>query len=180
MRDHVKLAHDQNLSGVVAIHWRTRETRLNLDTFARFAAEPTSEMTAETIYQEDSMRQFGEAAGRKLAPVLAQMDTERWLDPPDSPEYFPYNPHWGRVDTKLRQRLSEVIGLTEQMKEATKTPEHQATLSWLRANLRFTLLLDEVGRHLTAVQNAGMVEAGDRLQEAVGHQDALVEGCHVD
>lgn len=148
MRDHVRLAHDQDLDGVVAIHWRTRETRLNLDTFARFAAAPESDATVNTLYQEDCTRQFGEEAGRKLAPVLAQMDIERWLDPPNSEEYFPYNPRWGRVDEKLRQRLAEVIELTEQLQEAAKTAEHQTNLSWLRANLRFTLLLDEVGRKI--------------------------------
>ena len=105
-------------------------------------------MTVNALYQEDCTRQFGEEAGRKLAPVLAQMDTERWLDPPNSEEYFPYNPRWGRVDEKLKQRLSEVIELTEKMKSQTKTAEHQANLSWLRANLHFTLLLDEVGRKI--------------------------------
>ena len=148
LRDHVKLAHDQNLDGVVAIHWRTRETRLNLDTFARFAAAPESDATVSTLYQEDCTRQFGEEAGRKLAPVLAQMDTERWLDPPNSEEYFPYNPRWGRVDEKLKQRLSDVIQLTEPLQGQTKSPEQQANLSWLRANLGFTLLLDEVGRKI--------------------------------
>jgi hypothetical protein len=146
MRDHVKLAHSQNLDGVVAIHWRTQETKLNSDTFARFAAEPASEMTVEAIYRADCTRQFGEEAGSKLAPVLAQMDTERLLDPPDSPEYFPYHPRWGRIDTKLRQRLSDTIELTESLKAQAKTAEQQANLSWLSGNLRFTLLLDEVGR----------------------------------
>jgi hypothetical protein len=146
LRDHVKLACDQNLDGVVAIHWRTRETRLNLDTFARFAADPKSQMAVEAIYQEDYEKQFGQEAGRKLAPILAQMDTERWLDPADSPEYFPYHPRWGRIDAKLKQRLSEVIELTDKVRSTTKTAEQQANLSWLRANLQLTLLLDEVGR----------------------------------
>ena len=42
MREHVKLAGAQKLAGVVAIHWRTEETRLNLDTFARFARDPNA------------------------------------------------------------------------------------------------------------------------------------------
>jgi hypothetical protein len=148
LRDHVKLAESQKLAGVVAIHWRTQETRLNLDTFARFAAEPTSETTVEVIYQEDCVQQFDAEASRKLAPILAQMDTERWLDPPNSEEYFPYHPRWGRVDTKLRQRLSDVIELTETLKEQAKADQHKANLAWLNSNLRFTLLLDEVGRKL--------------------------------
>jgi hypothetical protein len=148
LRDHVKLADTQDLAGVVAIHWRTRETRLNLDTFARFAAAPKLETTVETVYQEDCSRQFGEEAGRQLASILAQMDTERWLDPPNSEEYFPYHPRWGRVDTKLRQRLSDVIELVEKLKAQTKGTEYQANLAWLHANLQFTLLLDDVGRKI--------------------------------
>ena len=73
------------------------------------------------------------------------MDIERWLDPPNSEEVFPSNPRRGRVDTKLKQRLSDVIQLTEPLQGQAKSPEQQANLSWLRANLGFTLLLDEVG-----------------------------------
>jgi hypothetical protein len=72
LRDHVKLAHDQNLAGVVAIHWRTEETRLNLDTFARFAAEPTSENNHRCHLPRVVRRQFAAEAGRKSAG-LAQM-----------------------------------------------------------------------------------------------------------
>jgi len=148
LREHVKLAHDQNLAGIVAIHWRTEETRLNLDTFARCAAEPESQTTVEAIYQGDCAKQFGEEASRKLAPVLAQMDAERWLDPPNSEEYFPYHPRWGRIDAKLKQRLSGVIELTEKLKEQAQADQHKANLAWLNSRLRFTLLLDEVGRKI--------------------------------
>ncbi len=171
LRDHVKLAHDQNLAGVVAIHWRTQETRLNLDTFARFAAEPTAETTVEAIYREDCMKQFGEEAGRKLAPVLAQMDAERWLDPPASEEYFPYHPRWGRIDAKLRQRLSDAIELAEKLRADTKSTEHQANLAWLSSHLRFALLLDEVGRRIEPAYElknrwlAGKLGRGSLAQE---------------
>ncbi|MCU0918497.1 MAG: hypothetical protein MUC88_28650, partial [Planctomycetes bacterium] len=181
LREHVQLAHRQHLDGVVAIHWRTEETRLNLDTFARFAAEPVSETTVEAIYQADCTQRFGEQAGRQLAPVLAQMDAERWLDPPDSPEYFPYHPRWGRVEAKLKQRLSDVIELTEKLKASAQTAEHQANLAWLSAHLRFTLLLDEVGRKLEPAYElknrllAGKIEAtqpGPALRQAQAELDS--------
>ncbi len=68
MHDQVKLASQQKLSGVVAIHWRTEETRLNLDTFARFARRPGDDATVEDIYREDCVKQFGEAGRLDARP----------------------------------------------------------------------------------------------------------------
>ncbi len=172
MREHVKLAHDQGLAGVVAIHWRTRETRLNLETFAHFAAEPASGRTIEEIYQADCAEQFGVAATVKLAPALARIDIEGRLDPPDSPEYFPYNPHWGRIDDPLRRQLSELIKLISQLRETATVTDHQANLAWLRSRLQFTLLLDEVGRKIEPAyelknrQLLGEVEQSDLGRQA--------------
>lgn len=172
MREHVKLAHDQGLAGMVAIHWRTRETRLNLETFAHFAAEPASGRTIEETYQADCAEQFGAAGAAKLAPVLARIDIEGRLDAPDSPEYFPYNPHWGRIDDPLRRQLSELIELIAQLREEATEAHHQVNLEWLRSRLQFTLLLDEVGRKIEPAYELknrwllGEVEPADLGREA--------------
>lgn len=148
MHEHVRLANEQKLDGVVAIHWRTEEPRLNLETFARFAGEPNSPATVETIYGEDCAAQFGERAGTVLAPILARVDREGWLRGPDSPEYFPYHPRWGRVNEELARRLGELLAAVETLRMQTDDVRHAANLDWLAANFRFTLLLDEVGRRI--------------------------------
>jgi len=148
MRKHVKLAHEQGLGGVVAIHWRTEETRLNLEAFARFADKPQDAMTVEDIYRVDCEKLYGAQAAERLVPMLVQMDAERWLDRTSSPEYSPYNPKWGRIDGQLRQRLQGLIEQIEAVGTTTSTERHQTNLAWLATNLEFTLLLDEVSRKL--------------------------------
>jgi len=148
MREHVKLANRQKLDGVVAIHWRTEETRLNLDTFARFARDPNDLAAVEDIYHDDCVSRFGEKAGVRLASILARMDRERWLDGPDSPEYFPYDPRWGRINKDLESRLVDLLAVVEPLRTRVDDARQQANLDWLAANLRFTLLLDEVGRKI--------------------------------
>jgi hypothetical protein len=148
MRGHVKLAHQQKLDGVVAIHWRTEETRLNLDTFAHFAGSPGDPATVEDIYREDCEKRFGKGAGSELALALTRMDREQWLNVPDSPEYFPYNPRWGRINEELGSRLSDLIAVIKQLEPQAENPRHRANLAWLAANLKFMLLLDEAGRNI--------------------------------
>ncbi len=148
MREHVKLAHQQKLDGVVAIHWRTEETRLNLDTFARFAREANSPATVDAIYHDDCVARFGERAGTTLAPILARVDRERLFGGPDSPEYFPYNPRWGRIDAALRSRLQDLLSTIDSLRAQAEDARHRANLDWLAANLQFTLLLDEAGQKL--------------------------------
>jgi len=148
MREHVKLASRQNLAGVIAIHWRTEETRLNLDGFARYAKNPDDPTGVEDIYREDCEKKFGKEAAIRLGPILACMDREGWLNGPDSPEYFPYEPQWGRIDEKLRDRLGELISTLEDLKGQSQNPRCRANLDWLVSNFRFTILLDEVGRKI--------------------------------
>ncbi|MEN6576238.1 MAG: hypothetical protein ABFD90_07835 [Phycisphaerales bacterium] len=148
MREQVKLAGEQNLAGVVAIHWRTEETRLNLDTFARFARDPDAATTVDDIYREDCVRQFGQEAGSALAPILARMDRSGTFNPPDSPEYYPYDPRWGRIEEKLKVQLGDLLATMDHFRSRTTDPRHRANLDWLAANLEFTLLLDEVGRRI--------------------------------
>ncbi len=178
LREHVKLAGEQKLAGVVAIHWRTEETRLNLDTFARFARDPDTPATVEDIYREDCVKQFGREAGSTLAPILARMDREGTFNPPDSPEYFPYEPRWGRIDEKLRTQLIDLLGTIEQALAQTGDRRHRANLDWLAANLRFTLLLDEAGRKIEpayTLKNRWLAGQAASDQLAKDRQAALAE-----
>jgi len=76
MLEQVKLARKQSLDGVLAIHWRTEETRANLEAFARAAQDPDAVPTAGEFYRQDSARQFG-AAGERIAPILDRLDQTR-------------------------------------------------------------------------------------------------------
>jgi hypothetical protein len=176
MREHVKLAAAQKLDGVVAIHWRTEETRLNLDAFARFAIDPADEATVEDMYVEDCRRLFGTSAGAELAPILARMDAEGWFNVPNSPEYFPYDPQWGRIDGQLRARLEKLVALVERLGSKDESAAWRPNLDRLAAECRFTLLLDEVGRKIEPAyrlkqrwlsQQIAGPELSDQKQKAV-------------
>lgn len=147
LRDQVRLAHQQKLGGVLAIHWRTEETRANLDAFARFAADPTNAPGVEEFYRRDCEEQFGRDAAQEVAGILVPFDVEQSLAA-DSPEYYPYDPRWGRLPTALRKRVLEGFATTRRLAGAAKDARHQANLNWLADNFEFTLLLDEVGRKI--------------------------------
>ena len=147
LREQVRLAQEQKLRGVLAIHWRTEEMRANLDAFARFARDPARAPTVEEFYREDSVGQFGQPAAEKLAPKLVAYDREQALVAA-SPEYYPYDPSWGRLSPALRTRLMRDIADIEGLTRNATEERHRKNLDWLLANLQFTLLLDEVSRSL--------------------------------
>jgi hypothetical protein len=147
MREQVLLARQQGLQGVLAIHWRTEETRANLEAFARYAARPDEAPTVEEFYRRDCEEQFGKEPALELATKLAALDRAQALSV-HSPEYHPYDPGWGRLKPELRARLTnDVAGLERLLGQATEA-RHRANLDWLLANFQFTLLLDEVSRNL--------------------------------
>lgn len=148
MLDQVKAARRDGLAGVLGILWRTEEIRANLDAFARAASSPGQIPSVEDFYREDCLRQYGPTSKAELAPLLARMDREQWLAPLSSPEFFPYDPGWGRLSPSLAERLRGVVRLLSRIQGETVEPKHQANLQWLADNFRFTLLLDEVGRKI--------------------------------
>lgn len=143
LREHVQLARRQGLQGVIAIHWRTRDARANMEAFSQFAHDPGNAPSVEEFYAQDCRAQFGEPAAAKLAGVLARMDREHWFEPVRSPVYYA----WGRLDSSLRQRLEEVLKTTEALAPGARRREAE-NLKWLAANYRFVLLLDKVSEDL--------------------------------
>lgn len=146
IRDQVRRAGQQNLDGVLAIHWRTDETRLNLEAFAHYASHPADTMSVESIYTRDAGQQYGEAAAVELAPILAQWDHKPIWPAPYSPEYWPYDPSWGRMPAAVRPKYEEMVVRCERLATAATNAKHKANLLWLADQHRFALLLDEVGR----------------------------------
>lgn len=178
LREHVALAREQKLDGVLAIHWRTEEMRANLEAFGRFAQAPERAPTLDQFYQEDCERQFGREAAALVAETLARHDREQsWQA--YSPEYYPYDPGWGRLKPLLRARLTnELAGLSRADAQA-KEPKHKANLDWLMANYEFTLLLDEVSQGLEPAYRlkdrwiAGTVDAATLASELPEARKAL-------
>jgi hypothetical protein len=148
MLDQVKAAKKDELAGVLGIHWRTEEIRANLDAFARAASSPGPMPSVEGFYREDCLRQYGPTSVTELATLLARMDREQWLAGLSSPEFFPYDPGWGRLTPVLADRLRGAMQQIGRVQRETADPKHQANLQWLADNFRFTLLLDEVGRKI--------------------------------
>jgi hypothetical protein len=154
--DQVKAAHASGLAGVVAIHWRTEEIAANLDGFAAAAAAPSQAPSAEACYRRHCLKRYGPAAAEELAPVLLRFERGQALGDLGSPEFYPYDPTWGRMSAKLAGDLRDAIGLVGRVKQRTSSREHCDNLDWLADNFQFALLLDEVGRKL---------EPAYRLQE---------------
>jgi hypothetical protein len=148
IRDQVRAAQADQLSGVIAIHWRTEEILPNLDAFALAARDPAQVPPAEELYRRHCAARYGPASAGELAPLLLQLEHERQLGYVSSPEFYPYEPQWGRVSPALASRLRNAIELTERIRRDTPFPPHGANLDWLADNFRFTLLLDQVGRKL--------------------------------
>lgn len=148
MRDHVKLAREQRLDGVIAIHWRTEETRLNFETFARFARDPDDPVSPEALYKGFLEENCGEAAAAKLTGLFLKADTSGWRRQLSSPEYFAYTPRWGRMDEEARARTQELIDAIKGVLSMTGDPGHKENLNWFLQTFRFEKLLDKVGRRI--------------------------------
>ncbi len=144
----VKAAHADKLAGVIGIHWRTEEIRPNLEAFALTARDPEHAPAAEELYRQHCTARYGPDSVGELAPLLLRFETEQQLGYLSSPEFYPYEPKWGRASPALTAKLRDAIALIEQLKAKTPATQHRAHLDWLADNFRFTLLLDEVGRKL--------------------------------
>jgi hypothetical protein len=146
--DQVKAAHADKLAGVVGIHWRTEEIRQNLEAFALTARDPAHAPSAEELYRQHCVARYGPESAAELAPLLLRFETEKELGSVSSPEFYPYDPKWGRISPALAAKLRDAIALLDRLKSKAPAAQHRANLDWLADNFRFTLLLDEVGRKL--------------------------------
>lgn len=145
MQDHVRLAREQGLQGVVAIHWRTAETRCNFRTFARYA-RTSDDATVEALYREYFGEDFGAQAAAALAPLMAAVDVAGAWEGPQSPEYFAFRPDWGLLDEKNAASRRKIIGAIDAVRDSGQTPQQRRNLQRFRAMLSFELLLDRVVR----------------------------------
>jgi hypothetical protein len=146
MIEQVRMAHEQRLGGVLAIHWRTEETRANLEAFALTASDPESSPGMEAFYQQYGDREYGKAAAERIVPILQRLDRD--MSRFASPEFFAYDPSWGRMNEATRAQWSQDLSSIRTAVGATRTKAQRVNATWLANALEFTLLLDEVGRRM--------------------------------
>ena len=113
MKEQVKYAYEQQLQGVVAIHWRTEEVRFNFNTFAQTARNPEDKRTVEQLYTEYLSAEIGEDAAHEISPLLAKMDKENIQKGVLSMEYFMLNPRWGLMTADNLTLHKEIVSTCE-------------------------------------------------------------------
>lgn len=143
LREHAKQAYADGLDGVVAIHWRTEEIKLNWHTYAFFASNPASTKTTAEIYHTYCENELGKYAGIHLSPELLKLDISSVLNAVQSPVYYAYNPGWGRLDKKQEEVCGSIIEIIDDCIASEKEEVKISNLMWLRACFEFTLLLNE-------------------------------------
>lgn len=163
MRDHVRMAAEQKLNGVIAIHWRTKEVALNFETFARFARQPGDTASVEQLYAGFLEKHCGKKAAGALTGLFVEMDKTQNREGISSPEYFAYSPRWGQMNAAVREQTRHFITAVEQVLQEEKAPVFRKNLNWFRDTFLFELLLDEVSRGLEPafhLRNAWLASGG--------------------
>lgn len=148
VREQVKLAREMKLDGVLAIHWRTEDVKINFAAFSRFALMPGDPASVRDIYHSFLEQECGAPAAEELAPLFARMDEEMWLGQASSPEYYLYTPDWGRLDPRSREKFQGLAGRLAKASREASSDHQRKNIDWYRSNVEFTLLLDEVGRKM--------------------------------
>ncbi len=183
--EQVRQAHRDELSGVVAIHWRTEEIRLNFETFAGLALNHEDDRTSLERYEAYCDLEYGPDSGKKLTLLLSELDSTALLSSISSPVYYAYEPSWGRLS---EEQIRHIDHLLETIGGCISSETHglfMNNLEWLRACYDFTLLLDQVGKALepawelrNEIQSSMITTDPDqeRIDEALVHlEKAQVE-----
>lgn len=174
MKSHVQLAAEQKLDGVVAIHWRTEDVKLNMETFSMFARRPGSTQTTESIYNDYARNNFGEK-GKLLVGDLVRWDIDqlnggRGL----SAEFYTFDTGWGILEEQSYAIRAALSDKTAQVLSQTKDISHRKNLEWLKNTIDFELLLHQVVSAMkpAAELKKSFVENGAPLSR----QDILTAG----
>lgn len=146
MKDQVKKAAAQNLDGVCCIHWRTWENKYNFEAFNDFADDSSSDESLESMYTRYFSDDFGPYAASLLAPVFAEVDRSQCWRDISSPEYFAYNPWWGRLDDSNKASRAQIVAASDKALARMKPGARKDNLLKFRSVFWFELLLDKVGR----------------------------------
>lgn len=174
MRDHVKLAATQGAKGVIAIHWRTKETNFNFRTFTQFANNPGASLDLQELYSGYLKEYCGPLAAKELTAHFVEIDTLAYQRGSLSPEYYAYTPQWGRLSAADCGRMQQLIERIDFVLKREKNPSFRQQLEWFRNTFHFELLLDETGRCIEPAYNlrASCLRSGGQLPEITALQKA--------
>ena len=148
MKEHIGKAADQGLQGILSIHWRTWENKYNFEASSHYADSPHDGATTEDLYTEYFTEDFGKEAAEIIAPVFARIDESQIWKDVSSPEYFSYNPWWGRLDNRNKESREQLIDAISRASGVTEDERHAENLEKFKSVFEFELLLDECGRAL--------------------------------
>lgn len=148
MKNQVRKAYDQGVQGVLCIHWRTWENRYNFKAFSQTADNPESDRSVEEDYIEYFSEDFGAPAAKIIAPVFAKIDESQIWKDISSPEYFAYNPYWGRLNKADLDSRKELLAAINKAEAVTGDGLQKENLLKFKSVFEFEILLDECGRKM--------------------------------
>ncbi|MFB3784769.1 MAG: hypothetical protein ACE15F_00225 [bacterium] len=185
LAEHIALAQQQGIAGVIGIHWRTEDIQANLDALGLFTVSPPELDGVRLMTREEKIdvtsafytawceTKYGPEAAVKIAPVLTRLDVDQVLAPRrggvDSPEYFPYHPSWGRMTPGIREDVARFLEVVEAARPLARDKDQRANLEYLENTLRGILALEQVGARLEPACRvkeawlAGTLPASERL-----------------
>jgi hypothetical protein len=147
LRKQVKLAQMLNAYGVIAIHWRTEETRLNLECFAHFASHPSDEISTLEIYFNYFRETLGSQAASLLSVEFMKLDTSL-INTGPSPEFYAYTPQWGRLEPETAFKIKYLIEKTDKISGDLNNDKLVQNRKWFKSKLSCALLLNEIGKRM--------------------------------
>jgi hypothetical protein len=167
LAEHIAKAKDQDVEGVIGIHWRTHDIAMNIDALGTFTSavpdisnatsEQAIQQITEAFYREWGTPLVGESGIEAMLPHLLKLDTEQILAPRsggvESPEYFPYDPNWGRLTDQQKEQVQALLSAVEtQLGQTTHAP-HLRNLGYARHTLEGILLLNDISIQLQPAWN---------------------------
>jgi hypothetical protein len=147
LKNQVKFAQKMNAYGVIAIHWRREETRLNLESFAHFAYHPFDQVSTREIYYGYLRELLGAQSASFLSGEFTGIDTTM-LDPGSSPEFYAYTPKWGRLNPETAFKFKYIIDKIDKLRADSINEIILRNLKWFKSKLSCALLLNEIGKRI--------------------------------
>ncbi len=190
MKDQVVKAWADQLDGVVALHWRTEETRLNMASFNFYGTNPQSQVSPSELIQKELTDFIGKNAAAAVAPLITELenfetleslDAEFNLPSPVSPIYWPYESNWCRQKEGYREINRQIIQVLENQVRKSNNKEHTANMQWLSANFETSFLLEQITDvffQINALKEqwlAGSINHDKDFQKKISEAQALLE-----
>jgi len=148
LQNQINLAKSQGLKGAIAVHWRTKDIKANMEAFALFASLPPSKSDVPEFYSKFLFKEYGTSVGSKLVPIFIKIDKDTYFTSLTSPEYLPYDPTWGRLIPHVKKIYQDIFNITQDGIKENNDNAILDNLKWLNAVAAYVLTLDEVSSNM--------------------------------